>query len=87
MGEILRLVILTLIVWLVWRWLNQRDALHTRTTSETAQPVPPSTSMVKCAQCQLFLPTDDAFHFRDFHFCCQQHQHDYLVQHNTGSAT
>jgi uncharacterized protein len=78
MGELIRLLLLALLVWLGWRWLTQRQHPAPPDTAPSSQPPAP---MVRCAHCALHLPAADAFHYRDLHFCCQQHQADFLQAH------
>lgn len=38
---------------------------------------PPSRDTVKCAQCQTYIPRDEAVEMHGQVFCCQQHARDW----------
>ena len=80
MGELMRFLMWGLLIWLGWRWLTRQQTAQTTEQSPDHDVTP----MVKCSQCQVYLPTDEAFHYRNHHFCSQQHQQDFLNQATSG---
>ncbi len=83
---IVRIIILAIIIWLVWYWLIRQPDTAKKTTQRNNEPENNngSTRMVKCADCQLFLPIDEALQYGDHHFCSQQHLAHF--NHQTHSA-
>lgn len=87
MGELIRLLLVALAIWLVWRTLTQkarlRDASSASHPTNHQSPTQHNDTMVRCARCGVHLPPADAFHYRNLNFCCQQHQAEFLQQQET----
>jgi uncharacterized protein len=76
MGGILRLVIIGLIIWFAWRFL-QRHLLGQQGNSPTSAPPPgnpPSQAMRRCAYCNVHIPEGESTQSRGEFFCSEAHR-------------
>jgi len=64
----LRLLILGLLIWLIWRWLYRPRRTTTTPTEPSLQ------NMVRCARCGLHVPERDAVSKAGRFYCSAQHQ-------------
>ncbi|BAP13339.1 MAG: hypothetical protein AOY29_05390 [Alcanivorax borkumensis] len=77
---LIRLIIIAALIYLAWRVMKQllAQARPTAPDNSTSNPQ----IMVKCAQCGVHVPAPDAFSHGGLHFCSQEHQRQYLEQHD-----
>ena len=81
---IIRLILIGVAIWLVWRVVNKvllngpRDSSTTHTTDNNSSPA----RMVKCEQCGVHVPEPEAFSARGHQFCSNAHQQAWLTQHD-----
>ena len=71
MGRILFFVLLAVLVYVGWQWM-QRAARRGTKARDDAKPLPQA--MVSCAACGLHLPRQEALVFGDRYFCCEEHR-------------
>ena len=76
---IIRLIILLLLAYLIWRlYQSTRQALAPRPPAQT-QGTP---RMVKCLHCGIHVPESDATWVDDRSFCSEEHQRAWLEHDN-----
>ena len=69
MGQLLRIIIILIGVWLVLSIVKRALASH-----ENHPPRKPSiASMVACAHCGVHLPESEAIQKNGKHYCCEEH--------------
>jgi len=71
----LRVLILVLIVWLVWRMLMRR-LLGPRQKTQGAQGPARIGKMVRCEVCGLHVPVEESVSDGEHHFCGEAHRLD-----------
>ncbi len=71
MGQILRLIILAIGVWLVFRFV--RDFLRRAATDARKHTPDKPGEMVACAKCGTFVPRQDAISSNGKFFCTREH--------------
>jgi uncharacterized protein len=69
MGQLLRIIIILLGLWLVLQIIKR--ALASRENNVSRQPS--IASMVACVHCGLHLPESEAIQKDGKHFCCEEH--------------
>jgi len=69
MGQLLRIAILLLGLWVVLR-IVRKAILQRRTKSS---PLPPPADMLRCDHCGVFLPRNEAIEAHGKHYCSRQH--------------
>ncbi|RJG15957.1 hypothetical protein D4A39_15920 [Alcanivorax profundi] len=77
---LIRLLIIAALIYLAWRAAKRLLA--------GPQGKPPATptqsqNMLKCQQCGVHVPANEAFSHNGKHFCCQDHQRQYLEHHES----
>jgi uncharacterized protein len=72
MGQLLRIIIILIGVWLVLKILKR--ALAHRQTPPPDQP-PSIAKMVACAYCGVHVPETEAIRDGDKRYCCEEHRH------------
>ena len=70
MGRILFFVLLALVVYLVWRSFQRRDAGERPAPGRDAGPQ----AMVSCAKCGLHVPRHEALPLGERYYCCEEHR-------------
>ena len=70
MGQLLRIIIILLGLWLVLTIVKR--ALSSRQPPSTDKPV--VTKMVACAYCGVHVPESEAIHAGNRHYCSTEHQ-------------
>jgi uncharacterized protein len=81
---LVRLIIFALVIWLAWRLvkatlMQKRGEQGRQRSSEQDNRVQ---KMVRCHQCGVHVPENEAFSHQSLHFCSQEHQRVYLEQHH-----
>jgi uncharacterized protein len=71
MGRILFFVLLAVLVYVGWQWM-QRAARRQTEARDDAKPLPQA--MVSCAACGLHLPRQEALVADDRFYCCEEHR-------------
>lgn len=74
MGGVLRLVIIALIIWFAWRFIQR---WLVRQQGGPATSVPPATdgqAMRRCAYCQVHVPEGESTQSRGEYFCSEAHR-------------
>ncbi|WP_114417945.1 PP0621 family protein [Marinospirillum perlucidum] len=72
---IIRLLVFVLVFWAGWRlWQYWQQARPSEKTSDKDDPGP---KMVKCQECGVHLPADEAIQSGDLHFCSIDHRDAY----------
>ncbi|MBI5782369.1 MAG: hypothetical protein HZA69_01350 [Gammaproteobacteria bacterium] len=70
MGQLLRITIILIGLWLVLTIVKR--ALASRRTPPTDKPV--VARMVACAHCGVHIPESEAVRDGDKYYCCEEHQ-------------
>lgn len=71
---LIRLIILALLVYLVWRLIKT-------VTARGGKSVPQNTErMLRCAHCGVYVPEHLALPHKDHHFCSPEHRQAWLEQ-------
>lgn len=74
MGKLLFLVLLAVAGWLAWRVAVARARPR---EPAAPPPLPEPQRIVRCAECDLHLPEQDAIVDDGRHFCCVEHRSEY----------
>jgi len=74
MGGILRLVIIGLIIWFAWRFLQRYLTVRQDDPSTAAPPPPSSQAMRRCAHCNVHIPEGESTQSRGQFFCSEAHR-------------
>lgn len=69
MGPV-RLILIGIVIWLVWRAI----AANRQQGAVKRKPRPGIGRMVRCDQCGLFVPADEALRSGSRAFCCEAHR-------------
>lgn len=77
---LIRLLIIAALVYLVWRVVKSLLGERRRRDSVAGQSTL-SQKMVKCQQCGVHVPANEAFQHNNMAFCSQDHQRQYLEHH------
>lgn len=72
MGGILRLVIIGLIIWFAWRFLQRY--LTGRQDGQASPPPPSTQAMRRCAYCNVHIPEGESTQSRGEFFCSEAHR-------------
>lgn len=73
MGVILRLVFFGMVIWFIYRYLQQQVA--GRSGNQTSEPPPFSgQAMRRCAYCQVHVPEGESTQSRGEFFCSEAHR-------------
>ena len=73
---LIRLIILGLVIWLVWRLVNNVKARVN--TSKKPEAKIENQSMVSCQYCSVHVPQQEAVKHDDSWFCSQSHRDKFL---------
>lgn len=70
--NLIRLLLIFILVAIVWqlikRWLANQSQTRQKTSSENLQ------QMVRCEECGLHIPKQEALVEKEKYFCCQEHR-------------
>ena len=73
---LIRLIILGLVIWLVWRLVNNVKARVKN--SQKAKAKIANQSMVSCRYCSVHVPQPEAVQHNDSWFCSEAHKNKFL---------
>ena len=81
---IIRLLLLLAMLWLAWRLVrNLLPGARTDQSQDTPPSAPPTESkMIRCEQCGVHIPEQEAFSARGHFFCSLEHQNAWLEDKN-----
>jgi len=71
MGRILFFVLLAVVAYVGWQWM-QRAGRRGTVARDEAKPLPQA--MVSCAACGLHLPRQEALAAGERFYCCEEHR-------------
>jgi uncharacterized protein len=78
---LIRLLIIAALIYLVWRVVKGLLGERRRRDDQAGGPATLSQKMVKCRQCGVHVPENEAFQHNNMVFCSQDHQRQYLEHH------
>lgn len=81
MGVILRLVIIGLIIWFAWRFIQRWLARQQGQQPPAAPPSADGQAMRCCAYCQVHVPEGESTQSRGEFFCSEAHRDAFLREH------
>ena len=76
MPNLIRFIVLIAIVWLVYRLIKQWRAQSRNLKKKTDERIE---NIVKCAQCGVHIPENEAIHYNDQVFCSSAHKDEYIA--------
>ncbi len=78
MPNLIRVIVLVAIVWLVYRMIKQWRA---QTHSIKKNPADKIETIVKCSQCGVHIPENEAVIHDSHTFCSTAHKDEYISKH------
>ena len=69
----LRFILIVLLGWIIWRFTQrwyQNFLINKQKPNSTAKQLGP---MVRCTQCGLFFPEQEAIKIGEVYYCCEEH--------------
>ncbi len=81
MGGLLRLVIIALIIWFAWRFIQRWLIRQQGNPPASAPPPADGQAMRRCAYCQVHVPEGESTRSRGEYFCSEAHRDAYLREH------
>ncbi|MFZ8928957.1 MAG: PP0621 family protein [Pseudohongiellaceae bacterium] len=73
---LIRLIILGLVIWLIWRLVNNVKARVN--TGKKPEAKLENQNMVSCHYCSVHVPQVEAVRYEDAWFCCEPHKNKFL---------
>lgn len=74
MGGILRLVIIALIIWFAWRFIQRWLVRQQGGPTPSVPPATDGQAMRRCAYCQVHVPEGESTQSRGEYFCSEAHR-------------
>jgi len=73
---LIRLIIFALVIWVIWRLVNNFKAKVTKSKKQGATIE--NQSMVSCQHCSVHVPQNEAINHENQWFCSEAHKKTYL---------
>ena len=80
MGGILRLVVIGLVIWFIYRFIQKLlvSKAGNNVPSSAAPATPPEQAMRRCAHCQVHVPEGESTQSKGEYFCSEAHRDAYF---------
>lgn len=83
MSGILRLVVIGLVIWFIYRFIQKLlvSKAGNNVPPSAAPATPPEQAMRRCAHCQVHVPEGESTQSKGEYFCCEAHRDAYFREH------
>lgn len=84
MGVLLRLILLAVLAWIIFRFLQRMLGLHLPGHGQATSvpgPAPMAPLMRQCSYCKVHIPEGESTQSRGHFFCCSEHRDTFFREH------